>query len=80
MKELAFRTYDLTVDQIMEIVEKVGPEGETSFMYWSITKFYTISCINIGLNDKTMGLKPLQECGVMTGGRMAFFPELQVCL
>ena len=28
MKEIALRTYDLNVDQIMEIVEKVGPEGE----------------------------------------------------
>lgn len=28
MKELAIRTYDLNVDQILEIVEKVGPEGE----------------------------------------------------
>ena len=30
-KELAFRTYDLTVDQIMELVEKVGPEGEITW-------------------------------------------------
>ena len=30
MKELAIRTYDLNVDQILEIVEKVGPEGETA--------------------------------------------------
>lgn len=28
MKELGVRTYNLNVDQILDIVEKVGPEGE----------------------------------------------------
>ena len=28
MQELAIRTYDLNVDQILEIVENAGPKGE----------------------------------------------------
>lgn len=33
MKEIGIRTYDLNADQIMDIVENVGPEGELTALH-----------------------------------------------
>ena len=50
-------------------------------------KYYYMYCLDsgimlfliIGLDDQSMGLNPLQQCGIMTGGRGAFFPDQGVC-